>query len=72
MHISLFEALRASAVKKVVYPCLTEHFSHSPDGAPFVAELLVSQVPVFHRTHFGTSCCQGSWGLGQGARLDDS
>lgn len=52
MHISLFEALRASAVKKVVYPCLTEHFSNSPDGAPFVAELLASQVPVFHRTHF--------------------
>lgn len=52
MHISLFEALRASAVKKVVYPCLTEHFSNSPDGVPFVAELLASQVPVFHRTHF--------------------
>lgn len=69
MHTSLFEALRAFAVKMVVYSCLTPN---SPDGAPFVAELLASQVLVFHGMHFGTSCHQGSWELSQEVRLDDS
>ena len=70
--IHLFEALTASAMKKVVHPCSPEWFPNAPDGIPLygrVVSIPKASVPQHMLWNKLTSRC---WGSSPGVKLNDS